>query len=221
MKLYVVSGLGAAFKVLEKIKFPPNLQVVFIEWLIPTLNEDFHHYVERMAEKVDDSEPFALLGYSFGGLIVQEIDKIKPAEKVVILGSIKSDKEKSRLIKFGEISKIPRFLPQKLFNVKSATVYSFARQLVDPKNPKIMDYLQVTDPYYLKWGIQKVSDWKFEENPKVIQILGNKDIVFPLKYSKPDYVIENGTHLFPATKPRQVSKILAEIFHPQTEKAES
>jgi hypothetical protein len=84
-----------------------------------------------------------------------------------------------------------------------------------------LDYLQVTDPYYLKWGIQKVSDWKFEENPKVIQILGSKDIVFPLKYSKPDYVIENGTHLFPATKPRQVSKILAEIFQPKTEKPES
>ena len=84
MKLYVVSGLGAAFKVLEKIKFPPNVEVAFIEWLIPTLNEDFHHYVERMAEKVDDSEPFALLGYSFGGLVVQEIDKIKPAEIITI-----------------------------------------------------------------------------------------------------------------------------------------
>ncbi|WP_226064900.1 alpha/beta hydrolase [Kaistella polysaccharea] len=212
MKLYVISGLGAAFKVLEKIKFPPNMEVVFLDWLIPTNHEDFHHYVERMAEKIDEKEPFALLGYSFGGIVVQEIDKIKPAEKVVILGSIKSDKEKSRFIKFGELSRIPRFLPQRLFNIHSATVYSFARKLVDPKNPKLMDYLQVTDPYYLKWGIQKVSDWKFEENPKVIQVLGSKDIVFPVKYSKPDYVIENGTHLFPATKHKQVSKILGEIF---------
>ena len=212
MKLYVISGLGAAFKVLEKIKFPPNMEVVFLDWLIPTNHEDFHHYIERMAEKIDEKEPFALLGYSFGGIVVQEIDKIKPAEKVVILGSIKSDKEKSRFIKFGELSRIPRYLPQRLFNIHSATVYSFARKLVDPKNPKLMDYLQVTDPYYLKWGIQKVSDWKFEENPKVIQVLGSKDIVFPVKYSKPDYVIENGTHLFPATKHKQVSKILGEIF---------
>lgn len=212
MKLYVVSGLGADFTVLEKITFPQNLDVVFLNWLIPTNHEEFHHYVERMAARVDSSEPFALLGYSFGGLIVQEIDKIKHAEKVVILGSIKSDKEKSRFIKFGEVSKITRFLPKQMFNVKSATIYSFARKLVDPKNPKLMQYLKVTDPYYLKWGIQKVSDWKFESNPKVIQILGSKDIVFPVKYSKPDYVVENGTHLFPVTKAKQVSKILAEIF---------
>ena len=212
MKLYVISGLGADFKVLEKINFPENLEVVFLDWLIPENKEDFHHYVERMADRVDDSEPFALLGYSFGGLIVQEIDKIKSAEKVVIMGSIKSDKEKSRFIKFGEMSRITKYLPQSMFNVKSAAIYSVARNIVDPKNPKLMEYFTVRDQYYLKWGIQKVSDWKFEENPKVIQILGSKDIVFPVKYSKPDYVVQNGTHLFPATKPKQVSKILNEIF---------
>lgn len=212
MKLYVISGLGADFKVLENIVFPPKLEVVFLDWLIPDEKEDFHHYVERMAARVDDSEPFALLGYSFGGLIVQEIDQIKTAEKVVIMGSIKSDKEKSRFIKFNEISGITSYLPTQLFNIKSAAVYSIARNIVDPKNPKLMQYFTVRDQYYLKWGIEKVSKWKFEENPKVIQILGSKDIVFPVKYSKPDYIIENGTHLFPATKPKEVSQILHEIF---------
>lgn len=212
MKLYVVSGLGADFKVLEKITFPQNLEVVFLDWIMPEKNEGFHHYVKRMADRIDDSEPFSLLGYSFGGIIVQEIDKIKAAEKVVIMGSIKSHKEKSRFIKLGEVTKIPRFLPQQLFNINSATVYSFARGIVDPKNPKLLEYFTVRDTYYLKWSIEKVSAWKFEENPKVIQILGSKDIVFPLKYSKPDYVVQNGTHLFPATKPKEVSKILSEIF---------
>ena len=212
MKLYVISGLGADFKVLEKITFPEELEVVFLDWLMPEIKEDFYEYVQRMADRIDDSEPFALLGYSFGGIIVQEIDKIKPAAKVVIMGSIKSDKEKSRFIKFGEISKIPRFLPEIMFNVKSAAVYSVARNIVDPKNPNLMKYFTVRDAHFLKWSIEKVSAWKFDENPKVIQILGSRDIVFPVKYSKPDYVVENGTHLFPATKPKQVSKILNEIF---------
>lgn len=212
MKLYVVSGLGADFKVLNKIAFPENLEVVFLDWLMPEVKEDFHHYINRMAKRIDSSEPFSLLGYSFGGLIVQEIDKIKTAEKVVILGSIKSDKEKSRLIKLGEVTNLPKYLPHRMFDVKSAAIYAVARNIVDPKNPKLMEYFTVRDTYYLKWSIEKVSAWKFEENPKVIQILGSKDIVFPVKFSKPDYVIENGTHLFPATKHKQVSKILQEIF---------
>lgn len=212
MKLYVISGLAADFTVLERIKFPENLEVVFIDWLIPTKKEAFSHYVERMAEKIDVSEPFSLLGYSFGGIIVQEIDKIKPAEKIVILGSIKSDKEKSRFIKLGEVTKIPRYMPESMFNLKSIIMYSVARKLVDPRNPKLMQYVKVTDQYYLKWSLEQVSAWKSAVNPKVIQVLGSKDIVFPVKYSKPDYIVEGGTHLFPATKAKEVSRILEEIF---------
>ncbi|MGC5744235.1 alpha/beta hydrolase [Chryseobacterium sp. NFX27] len=212
MKIYVVSGLGADFKVLERLEFPENCELIFIDWLIPEKNEPFHSYVARMAEKVDDSEPFCLLGYSFGGIMVQEINKLKPAQKVVIMGSIKSDKEKSKFIRTGEITKIPRILPVGMFNDKAANVYSVVRKLFDPKNPKILQYFRVRDPYYLKWSVEKVSEWKFEETPEVIQILGDKDIVFPIKYSKPDYVIKGGTHLFPATKYKEVSQILKEVF---------
>ncbi|MDV7698271.1 alpha/beta hydrolase [Chryseobacterium soli] len=212
MKLYIVSGLGADFKVLERLEFPDQYELVFIDWLIPEKNESFDAYVKRMAEKVDDSEPFCLLGYSFGGIIVQEINKLKPAQKVVILGSIKSDKEKSKFIRTGEVTKIPRILPVSLFNDKAANVYSVVRKLFDPKNPRILQYFKVRDPYYLKWSVEKVSEWKFEENPEVIQILGDRDIVFPVKYSKPNYVVKGGTHLFPATKYKEVSKILNEVL---------
>lgn len=212
MKIYIVSGLGADFKVLERLQFPDHYEIVFLDWLIPEKEEQFYTYVERMAEKIDVSEPFCLLGYSFGGLMVQEINKIKPAEKIVILGSIKSDKEKSRLIKAGEYTRLPKLLPVGFFNDRTTNVYSVVRKFFDPKNPKVLQYFRVRDPYYLKWSIEKISDWKFEENPSVIQILGDRDIVFPIKNSKPNYVIKGGTHLFPATKYKEVSKILNEIF---------
>jgi len=212
MKLYIVSGLGADYKVLEKLEFNPNIDIHFLNWLQPEKNETFETYVSRMANRIDTSEPFYLLGYSFGGIMVQEINRLKPSQKTVILGSIKSDKEKSVLIKTGEITRIPKILPERMFDQKAASVYTIVRKLFDPKNPKIMQYFRMKDPYYLKWSIEKISEWKFDENPEVIQILGNKDIVFPIRNSKPDYVIEGGTHLFPVTKSKEVSKILKEIF---------
>lgn len=212
MKIYIVSGLGADFKVLEKLVFPKQHEIVFIDWLIPEKNENFAAYINRMAEKVDDSQPFYLLGYSFGGILVQEINKLKPAKKVVILGSIKSDKEKSRLIRAGEITKIPKILPVSLFNEKTTKAYSVLRKFFDPQNPKVLQYFRVKDPYYLKWSVEKISEWKFEETSKVVQILGDRDIVFPIKNSKPDYIIKGGTHLFPATKFKEVSRILEGEF---------
>lgn len=212
MKIYVISGLGADFKVLEKLNFPEHLEVVFIEWLIPEKEEAFEHYIQRMSAVINDKEDFYLLGYSFGGILVQEINKIKPAKKVVILGSIKSDKEKSKLIKVGEYTKLPKYLPTTLFNEKSTLIYGFLRKIIDPNNPEVLKYFNVRDPYYLKWSIEKISAWKSEENQQVVQILADKDIVFPIKNSHPDFVIKNATHLFPATKHREVSLLLEKIF---------
>ena len=64
---------------------------------MPERDEDFDHYISRMAEKIDDTKAFYLLGYSFGGVLVQEIHKLKPA-KIAILGSIKSCHEKSKFL---------------------------------------------------------------------------------------------------------------------------
>ncbi len=211
-KLYIISGLGADFKVLEKLKFPDSFEVVFLDWLMPEKGEQFQDYVMRFAEKIDDRKPFCLLGYSFGGLIVQEINKIKRAEKIVILGSIRSEKEKSKFIKAGELTGLPKYLPVRLFNDSSAKVYSMIRKFIDPKNPKLLQYFTVRDPYYLKWSIEKITAWKSEETPEVIQILGDRDIVFPISRCRPDFIIKGGTHLFPATRSKEVSAILEKVF---------
>ena len=121
-------------------------------------------------------------------------------------------KEKSLLLKAGAYTKIPHLLPKQLFDKNTTTIYSYLRKLIDPKNPKIMEYFTVRDPYYLKWSVEQVTDWKCEEDENVIQILADKDIVFPIKNSKPDYVIKNATHLFPATKHKEVSLLLEKIF---------
>lgn len=212
MKIYIISGLGADFVVLEKLKIPAGLTPVFIPWLIPQNNEPFLHYTRRMAEIIDDSEPFCLLGYSFGGIVVQEIHRIKPAVKVIILGSIRHGGEKSLFMRAGEFTRIPRMLPERFFNESTTNLYTRVRKAFDPKNPGLIRYFNVRDPYYLKWAIDAVACWRGKELPGIIQILGDKDIVFPIKNSKPDYIISGGTHLFPATKHREVSRILAEIF---------
>ena len=212
MKIYIVSGLGADYKVLERLVFPKQHEVIFIDWLVPKPNEKFNDYVIRMAEKIDDTESFYLLGYSFGGIMVQASNRVKPALKTVILGSIKSDKEKSKLIKIGQFTKIPRYLPVRMFNIKTLETYAVFRKFFDPKNPKVTQYFRFTDPYYLKWSLQRISEWKFDHESNVIQILGDRDIVFPVRNSKPDYIIKGGTHLFPVTKHKEVSQLLNIIF---------
>ncbi|NAW50186.1 alpha/beta hydrolase [Elizabethkingia argentiflava] len=212
IKLYIISGMGANARVFDNIRFNQQIQPVFIDWLLPKRNEDFHHYISRMAENIDPTEEFYLLGYSFGGILVQEIHKIKPAKCVVILASIQSYREKSCFFIWNRIFPLYYILPLRLFSCRKLLSYVLFGSLKNRKNRKLHQYFSLWHPYYLKWSIRQILNWRGEKQKKVIQILGDKDIVFPLKNSKPDYIIKGATHLFPITKPKEVTAILREIF---------
>jgi hypothetical protein len=210
MKLYIISGLGADRKVFENIIFPEKFsEIVFIDWLMPMQEEAFGHYVERMADSIDEAETFCLLGYSFGGILVQEIHKLKSAQKIVILGSIKSHQEKSIAFQLAKKSKIFEKISESYFQEDKLKSLELIKKIF---NAKLWHYFTVKDPFYLKWSINKILEWESDENPEVIQILADKDLVFPLKNSNPNYVINGGTHLFPVPKAKEVTRILEEVF---------
>jgi len=211
-KLYVVSGLGTGAKAFENMFFENNLELVFIDWLIPKKKENFTSYITRMSESINKDEEFYLLGYSFGGIIVQEINRIKPAKQTVILGSIKSHREKSSFFRWNRILQVYKFLPMRMLSSKKALSWLLFKDAKNIKYEKIYDYISVRDSYYLRWSIHQILNWKGEEQKDVIQIMGDRDVIFPLKNSNPDYIIKNASHLFPITHPKETSVILKKIF---------
>ncbi|WP_454060367.1 alpha/beta hydrolase [Elizabethkingia ursingii] len=212
IKLYIISGLGANARVFDKITFNEDIDPVFIDWLMPERDENFDHYIFRMAEKIDDTKAFYLLGYSFGGVLVQEIHKLKPAKKIVILGSIKSCHEKSKFFNWNQLLRLYKVVPMSVFSNKKAISYAFFRKANDKRIDKLYEYFTVRQPYYLKWCIHQILNWKGEEQKEVVQILADKDVVFPVKNSAPDYVIKGASHLFPVTRAKEVSDILRKVL---------
>lgn len=211
-KLYIVSGLGADDKVLNKIDFGDTVEPVFIPWLIPSKNETMAHYCKRMALPITQEQPFYLLGYSFGGMVVQEIHKKMPAEKVFLLGCIKGNEKQSLLFRFAKFTRIYKLIPTSFFTHDSMVSYFFFRQLYSKRVPKLLDYFTCRDPYYLRWSMDKVLHWKGIAEENIIQILAENDAVFPIKYSTPQHIIPQASHLFPVTKSGTVSKILQQYL---------
>ena len=65
IKLYIISGLGANARVFDKITLTKILNLFLSTGLCRRGMKNFDHYISRMAEKIDDSKAFYLLGYSF------------------------------------------------------------------------------------------------------------------------------------------------------------
>ncbi|MRI64117.1 alpha/beta hydrolase [Ornithobacterium rhinotracheale] len=217
MKLYCISGLGANQKAFKFLKFPDGIEPIFIEWLIPEKCETLAHYTQRMAKNIDTSEKFALLGLSFGGIIVQEMNRFLSPEKTILISTVKNHSELPKWMRWGGKLHADRLIPMRFFTSDSFLSYTFFRKLYDRKLPEIKEYFTHRDPYYLKWSIHQIIRWEPEDLivKNLYHMHGDKDIVFPIKNIKNADIIHSGTHIMVMQQAKKVNLLLQKYFAPE------
>ena len=102
--IYFMPGMAANPKIFEFIKLPSNFKVHYLEWQMPYKNELMSEYALRISRLIKGNN-IVLIGVSFGGIIVQEISKIIKSKKVIIISSVKSNKELPLMIQIGKKNK--------------------------------------------------------------------------------------------------------------------
>ena len=69
------------------------------------------------------------------------------------------------------------------------------------------------DPHFLKWAIGAILNWKAKTIPSNVKhIHGTRDKLLPLRYVKPDYLVEGGTHLMSINRPKELSSLLRQLL---------
>ncbi|WP_258542104.1 alpha/beta fold hydrolase [Parvicella tangerina] len=202
MNIYGISGLGADKRVFERLSLEQNL--IPIDWIDPEPNESIESYSNRLKEVIDTSEPFILIGVSFGGLIATEISKILNPELTILISSAETKNELRSIYRgFGKTNLI-KLIPNKLFDMPRG----FATFMFGTNEKKLLsDILDDTDLKFTKWAINELTNWKNETKlEKVVKINGSKDKLIPPSQS--DYLIDGGEHFMVVDKADEISTII-------------
>ncbi|MDZ7613931.1 MAG: alpha/beta hydrolase [Flavobacteriaceae bacterium] len=112
LNIYFIPGLGTDRAIFEHLNLSAeHFNVHFLEWISPVnTTESLQSYSIRMAEQIKE-EHLILVGISFGGVIAQEIAKIRVVKKVIIISSIKSKHELPRRLKLVRHLKLYQLSP--------------------------------------------------------------------------------------------------------------
>ena len=192
--VYFMPGMSANSLIFERIKLPSKFHSHFLEWIAPLKSESLKDYSMRLSKSIKHQNPI-LIGVSFGGLIVQEISEIINVRKVIIISSVKSNKELSNSMKFAKKTKSYKLLPL-------SWIDDFENLMTFVFGPKIKrrvslyrKYLSVRDKNYLDWSIDKIVNWE-RETPieNVTHIHGTYDLIFPILNLKNYVPVEKGDH---------------------------
>lgn len=209
MKIYQISGLGANEKAFKYLKINPDFEMVYLPWIQPEKGETLLHYAERLAENINTDEEFMLMGLSFGGIITQEMNRFLEPKLNILISTVKSRKELPGFMRFSSHSNVHKLIPPKFISSENGISYALFRKVYNGKLPDLAEIFEFRDPYYLKWSMDRIVNWKNNvEMKNFIHIHGNKDLVFPISKIKDAQVVEGGTHVMVMQKARKVSRLI-------------
>lgn len=211
MNIFCISGLGADERIFSRLNFHQH-RVRHIPWIIPDRKESLNDYVNAMASQIDTDDP-VLIGVSFGGMIAIEIAKTRNVKKVVLISSIKTKFEKPFYYKVASTLRLNKFIPLRPYRILEP-IENYSLGVTTPEEKVLAaEYRKHLNITYSNWAIDQVLHWhNTAVPPNLVHIHGSNDHVFPLRYVKPDYIIEGGSHLMVLNRADEISPILQKIL---------
>lgn len=196
-QVFLMPGMAANPCIFEYIKLSKtHYDVHWLDWLTPSLEETLEDYVKRLSEPIPKDQPVILIGVSFGGIIVQELNKLVNAKKVIIISSVKHQDEFPPRMKIARDTGVYKVLPTGVFNYLEQIDKLPLGGLVKKRIQLYKKYMSMNDKVYLDWAIKSILNWKqTQDNSNFVHIHGDQDGVFPIKYIDNCITVEGGTHI--------------------------
>ena len=212
MKAYFISGLGAGKKAFQRIKLPESFEPVYLDWITPEKDESLRNYARRFSSLIKNDDAFVLIGLSFGGMLASEIARLRNPMKTIIISSIGCANELPWYFKRAGRIGLHRAVPIKL--LKAGTIIKNMIGAASKEDKAIIiDYAKFADPALVRWSLHAIVNWdQYQRLPGIIHLHGSKDLMLPLRYTQPDYIIKDGGHLMVFNKADEVNRILNEVL---------
>lgn len=213
MNVYFISGMCVNCGVFDKINLPEGYIKHYIEWETPKKKESLDSYVERMASSIDQTQAFILIGYSLGGIVMQEMNKILSPKMNILISSIKEKSEVPALFRFAKSIRILKYVPAILFCPHQSLSVLFSKTVYGMSSSEIDEYVSYTSPNYMKWATCQITSWRPSEKcPNLFHIHGTKDQIFTHHRIDNAHIIEGGDHLMVLRKAEEINKIIEQII---------
>ena len=211
-RVYLIPGLGADSR-LFRYQYALDYDFQKIEWIEAERGETLAAYAKRLSVGIDDSAPFSIVGCSLGGIVAIEMRKFLNPEKVVLISSIKTAHEKSRITKIANAFKLYYLLNGHVFKWAAIWRRLFLGKLAREEETLFNSMLRESHPFFMKWGLHRAITWDNEEEfADVVHIHGDCDKVFPFRNIRNAVRVHGGSHLMILNKHKEVNRHLEEAL---------
>lgn len=180
-RVYFISGLGADERVFQFLDLP-GVEKVFVRWLAPGPAEPLAAYCVRLLAQLDIKQEINLVGISFGGLVAQEIARLVPCRRVILLSSIQGPAEMDWRLRLVARTGLYCAVPARLLkwsNLLTANYYFGVETTAEAA--LLHQIIRDTDRDFMRWAIREIMTWAGPPPAPggVAHLHGGADRIFP------------------------------------------
>lgn len=213
--IFTLPGLGFDHRIFDNLYLPEN-EINHLQWIEPLPKESIGSFAKRMSENIHhDPQNCVLIGHSFGGIMAQEIAAFFPVKKIILISSIKSEKEKPLNFRLAAKLGFHHLFTKKItLNTFDYWGKNFGYETKELQQ-LFKDMIAGQSDQYLQWALQALSKWQGagESKTPIHHIHGSLDKTFPIKLiGQPVLRVEGGSHMMVYNKGQIVSNMIREII---------
>ena len=215
MKVYGISGLGADKRVFQYLTL--DYKLIPVDWIEPKPDEKINVYASRLAEKIDTTEDYILIGVSFGGIAAIEISKILKPALIILISSVETESDLRKIYRMIGKTGVVKWVPAAFFKPPSI----MAEWVFGAENKQLLrEIVDDTDLNFAKWAVEQLITWgNTTRIDKCIKIHGSKDLLIPIRKDEKTIQIPGGNHFMIVDKAEEISKIINREIKQALEKA--
>lgn len=212
MNVYFISGMGADHRAFSYLSLPKGYHAIHINWIPPQDKETLRAYAIRLADQIDLSKPFLLVGLSMGGMMAVEIAKRFPPVCTILISSIPVAAHLPRYYKAAVKIKANNIIRPSLIKAAAKFIYALTRR-PSPTRKLMYSMLEEGNDHFLKWAMVAIPEWDNDKIPHPFyQIHGTRDKVLPIHLTHPTHIIPKAGHALILSHPSTINTTLSEIL---------
>ena len=211
--LILFSGLAADANVFvpQKLAFP---QLVVPQWPTPLPHDTLDSYCDRLADQLRPHGNAIIGGASFGGIIALHVAKRLNPLAVLLIGSIRSPSELSRMARcLRPLRMLVPLIPVRFLQLCVRPVASHHAMRFIPHLCGLARQFCNSDPVVFKWSLARILDWNSTPvvDCSIFHIHGARDFILPIRYTQPDVIVAGGGHVISLSHPTEVNHFIRTV----------
>jgi pimeloyl-ACP methyl ester carboxylesterase len=212
VKVYLISGLAADNRVFKNIQLPAGFEAVNLDWIKPLKKESLREYAVRLAERIDTTENFAILGLSMGGMIAVEMANRLHPYKTIIISSVPAFNQLPFYFRLAAKLYLHKLVPVAVIKNGSLLKRLFTTETREEKL-MIKEIIRESDPAFIRWALHAILKWDNTKIPQnLIHIHGNRDELLPMRFTRPTHIMIKAGHLMVVNRSEEINEILRSVL---------